>query len=165
MRDSFDTAAHREAVLFIDEADTFLRDRAVATQSWHTTQVNELLKCIETSHGIVVFATNAFDALDPAVLRRLDIKTTFRPLNERQRIGLFERALEYNGVSPADTSESTHRLIAGAAGLVNGDFATACRRLAVTGTRLNADALCDALLDELTSRRAHGNNAAIGFMT
>ena len=86
-------------MLFVDEADNFLRDRSMANRSWEATWVNELLKCLEDAQGVVMFATNAFDTLDPAVLRRVDIKAAFRPLNEQQAASLFRQTLTLNAQS------------------------------------------------------------------
>src|SRR5208283_6048351 len=39
----FDEAAADEAILLLDEADSFLQDRALAQRQWEVTEVNELL--------------------------------------------------------------------------------------------------------------------------
>lgn len=55
------------------------------------TQVNELLVRIETFRGIFLFATNGFEALDPAALRRFALGVEFLPLSIEQHLLLFER--------------------------------------------------------------------------
>ncbi len=165
IRDGFESAERANAVLFVDEADSFLRDRSLASKSWETTQVNELLKCLEDASGIVMFATNAFDVLDPAVLRRLDIKTAFRPLNREQAKIMFERCLAVNssevlvGITPEIASRL--RLITG---LVNGDFAAACRYLHIMGQPFTASYLLTALESEVAMRSRH-EGKSIGFVT
>jgi SpoVK/Ycf46/Vps4 family AAA+-type ATPase len=163
MRDSFERAARTDSILFVDEADSFLRDRAAARHSWETTQVNELLKRLEEARGIVLFATNDFDALDPAVLRRLDVKAAFRPLGREQVRTMFERTLAVN-----DWREPRRELSAALAGLdsldavVNGDFTAACRHLHVTGQAMTPAALADALAREVGARERH-QGQSIGF--
>ena len=65
------------AVLLLDEADSFLRDRRGAHHSWEVTQVNELLVQVECFDGLFFCATNLFEDLDDASLRRFDLKISF----------------------------------------------------------------------------------------
>ena len=85
----FDDARQREAVLVLDEADSFLRDRRGAHHSWEVTQVNELLTQMEAFEGIFVCTTNLMESLDAASLRRFPWKVRFDPLKPGQRWGLF----------------------------------------------------------------------------
>jgi SpoVK/Ycf46/Vps4 family AAA+-type ATPase len=64
-------------VLLIDEVDSFLRDRTLTKNSWEVTQINEMLTQIETFSGILIASTNLIDQLDPASMRRFDIKLHF----------------------------------------------------------------------------------------
>jgi hypothetical protein len=73
----FAGAEKANAVLFIDEADSFLQDRSRALRSWETTQVNTLLRLIERFNGLVVLATNHAVVLDKALERRLQFKLAF----------------------------------------------------------------------------------------
>ena len=85
----FDDARQRDAVLVLDEADSFLRDRRGAHRSWEVTQVNELLTQMEAFDGIFVATTNLMDSLDAASLRRFPWKIRFDWLKPGQRWGLF----------------------------------------------------------------------------
>ena len=85
----FDDARQRDAVLVLDEADSFLRDRRGARQSWEVTQVNELLTQMEAFDGIFVCTTNLMASLDAASLRRFPWKIRFDYLKPGQRWGLF----------------------------------------------------------------------------
>ena len=85
----FDDARQRDAVLVLDEADSFLRDRRGARQSWEVTQVNELLTQMEAFEGIFIATTNLMETLDPASLRRFPWKIRFDWLRPGQRWGLF----------------------------------------------------------------------------
>ena len=85
----FDDARQRDAVLVLDEADSFLRDRRGARQSWEVTQVNELLTQMEAFDGIFICTTNLMESLDAASLRRFPWKIRFDWLKPGQRWGLF----------------------------------------------------------------------------
>lgn len=88
IREAFDRASHEDAILLLDEADSFFIDRTRAQRSWETSQTNELLTQMENHHGILVCCTNLLDSLDHAVLRRFVWKVRFQaPTAEgRQRI-------------------------------------------------------------------------------
>ena len=70
----FEQAKRDNAVLLLDEADSFLMDRKRANHSWEVTQVNELLTQMEVFEGIFVCSTNLMDNLDEASIRRFDLK-------------------------------------------------------------------------------------------
>lgn len=74
---TFETAQQDGAVLLIDEVDSFLRNRTQTRHSWEVTQINEMLTQIETFPGILIASTNLIDQLDPASMRRFDIKLHF----------------------------------------------------------------------------------------
>ncbi|MBS1224213.1 MAG: ATPase family, partial [Proteobacteria bacterium] len=85
----FDDARQRDAVLVLDEADSFLRDRRGARHSWEVTQVNELLTQMEAFDGIFIATTNLMESLDAASLRRFPWKIRFDWLKPGQRWGMF----------------------------------------------------------------------------
>ena len=81
-------AAEREgALLLLDEADSFLRDRRGAHHGWEVTQVNEMLTQIEAFGGVFIASTNLLDGLDAAALRRL-ISRCASAISRRNRHGI-----------------------------------------------------------------------------
>ncbi len=88
---AFEEARREDALLLIDEADSFLADRTAARQSWEVTQVNEMLTQIERFDGIFIATTNFLDYLDSAALRRFDLKISFKPLLSSQLVTIFEQ--------------------------------------------------------------------------
>ena len=86
---TFERAARDEAVLLLDEVDSFLQNRTHARNSWEITQINEMLTQIETFPGILIASTNFLDHLDPASLRRFDLKLHFGYLVPAQTRGLL----------------------------------------------------------------------------
>ena len=88
MAEMFSEASDDEAILLLDEADSFLQDRGKANQSWEITQVNEMLTQMESFEGIFIASTNFMESLDSATLRRFDLKVRFDWLKPEQ-IGLL----------------------------------------------------------------------------
>ena len=152
----FRKAEDEDAVLLLDEADSFLQDRTSAHRSWEVTQVNELLKQMELFDSLFICATNLMDRLDVAVLRRFDIKVQFDYLRTNQAEKLFARAhagfLGYN--RPGRLAESVKTRLAKLTTLVPGDFATVVHQAQALGTPYNAEQLLTALEHEcLTKQR------------
>ncbi len=123
---TFERAARDEAVLLIDEVDSFLQDRTHARHSWEITQINEMLTQIETFPGILIASTNFLDHLDPASLRRFDLKLHFGylvPAQTRELLASYCRSL---ALRPPDADD-----LAMAASLETatpGDFAAVARQ-------------------------------------
>ena len=122
---AFREAAQDDAVLLIDEADSFLQDRTRSEHSWETTQVNEMLTQMEQFTGIFIATTNLVDTLDPASLRRFDLKAEFKCLKTEQRRQLFCRWIETLKLTPDAKAEN---LIASISNLTPGDFAATARQ-------------------------------------
>jgi len=123
---AFERAREDGAVLMIDEVDSFLQDRSHARNSWEVTQINEMLTQIESFPGIMIASTNLIDQLDPASLRRFDIKLHFDYLRPEQAARLLEsycKNLKLPPPTPADltlASDMQHSTL--------GDFAAVARQ-------------------------------------
>lgn len=127
--EAFREACEEKAILVIDEADGFLRDRTGAQQSWQATQVNELLTQMESFDGIFIASTNLIDILDAASLRRFDFKVKFDYLTRNQRRALVTKACTASGKSdPVHAWAALDRLEA----ITPGDVANALRQCAIT---------------------------------
>lgn len=85
----FCEAEQENAVLLLDEVDSFLRDRREAKASWEVTQVNEMLVQMEAYNGVFIASTNLLDNLDQAALRRFDLKIKLDYLQPKQARSLF----------------------------------------------------------------------------
>ncbi len=122
---AFHSARQQGAVLLIDEADSFLQDRANARASWEVSQVNELLTQMESFPGIFCATTNLFKEIDRASLRRFDLKAEFRPMTTKQTVEFAKCCagkLALGELSAADVAR-VERLD----GLTPGDFAAVRR--------------------------------------
>ncbi|MGH8054719.1 MAG: AAA family ATPase [Stenotrophomonas sp.] len=81
---AFRQAEQRGALLLIDEVDSFLQDRRNAQRGWEVSTVNEMLTRMEGFPGVFIASTNLMDGLDPAALRRFDLKVKFGFLRQNQ---------------------------------------------------------------------------------
>lgn len=123
---AFRDAERESAVLLIDEVDSFLQDRRHAHHGWEVVAVNEMLTQMESFSGLFIASTNLMDDLDPASLRRFDLKVKFDFLSPSQSIELLRRHCQHLGL-PAPNAAAEHEM-AGLSNLTPGDFAAAARR-------------------------------------
>nr|WP_255654520.1 ATP-binding protein [Alishewanella maricola] len=122
---AFAEAKENEAVLLLDEVDSFLQDRRKAQQSWEVTAVNEMLMQMEAFEGVFVASTNLLHNLDQASLRRFDLKAGFHYLKPAQALSLFKAHCQQLKLTPCKSSE--HR-VTSALRLTPGDFAALARQ-------------------------------------
>lgn len=153
---AFEEAAAEEAILFLDEGDSFLRSRELAVRSWEVTQTNELLQRMERHDGIVIVATNLFRDLDAAALRRFTFKVEFRELGADQRWKMFvrETGLDRKAESlDARIREGWETRLLLMPLLTPGDFATVKRQSLVLDVRLTPEEWLDQLEIECALKR------------
>ncbi len=157
----FAEARQQDAVLILDEADSFLADRRDAQQSWEVTQVNELLTQMEAFDGIFICTTNLMERLDPASLRRFAFKVNFDYLNPEQRWAMFNQELLRLGGKLSDSREVKNE-VCGLSNLTPGDFAVAARQFVILDRPVSAEELCRQLSAEC--RLKDGSARTIGFI-
>ncbi len=148
----FDDARQRDAVLVLDEADSFLRDRRGAHQSWEVTQVNELLTQMEAFEGLFVATTNLLETLDAASLRRFPWKIRFDYLKPGQRWGLFAQEFVRLGGTLAEAQE-WKAAVGSLARLTPGDVAAVVRQYELWEETPSAGEFYDRLRAELAAKR------------
>jgi SpoVK/Ycf46/Vps4 family AAA+-type ATPase len=157
----FKEASNEKAILFLDEADSFLRDRQGMTKGWEVSQVNELLQQMEQFQGIFICATNLFDQLDKAALRRFVFKIAFDYLTINQRQALFAESINLD----ANRLESDHqRRLQRLDHLTPGDYATVLRQAAILKQSLSADQLIEQLEKESALKNGQRVQRSIGFI-
>ena len=156
---AFSNAERENAVLLIDEVDSFLQDRRSAQRSWEVTQVNEMLTQMESFPGVFIASTNLMDNLDQASLRRFDLKVKFEFMKEEQAWELFCRYCHHLGLSRPDSAAK--KRLARLDNLTPGDFAAVVRqshfRRFASPVELLASLEAECTLKENTKR-------AIGFV-
>lgn len=150
----FAQAEAEDAVLLLDEADSFLRDRRLAEHQWEVSQVNELLQAMERFEGVFFCATNLFERLDAAALRRFTFKIGFQALSLEQRWSMFlnESGLLASQLSPAET-EQWQMALAELRDLTPGDFATVKRQATLLDVRLSPQDWLEQLRAETAVKR------------
>lgn len=154
----FREAKEEEAILLLDEADSFLRDRQGARQAWEVTEVNEMLAQMECFEGFFIASTNLMDSLDAAALRRFDLKIRFDYLKPEQALSLFLDLAQRLGLNVPKTIEM--RLV-GLGCLTPGDFANVARQ-----GKLRRIASAYELLERLSAECAikpEGKKRPMGF--
>lgn len=157
----FCEAREQDAVLVLDEADSFLSDRRDARRSWEVTQVNELLTQMEAFEGIFICTTNMINKLDQASLRRFAFKVRFDPLKPEQRVALFKQELLRLGGDGADAlawEEQVWQL----GQLTPGDFAVAARQFELWDEPVTADRLYGVLKKECEGKGASPRKIGFG---
>jgi transitional endoplasmic reticulum ATPase len=154
----FKKAEEDKAVLLIDEVDSFLQDRSNSLHSWEVTAVNEMLTRMETYNGVFIASTNRMDGLDPASLRRFDLKVKFDALKLQQAWTLLNSYCLALGLNAPDSNlkSALHKLD----GLTPGDFAALERQHRFRPIS-NVNALITALQAECALKTPH--KKAIGF--
>jgi len=157
----FEEAMTEEAVLLLDEADSFLRSRRMAERNYEVSEVNEMLQGMERFGGVFICTTNLFDELDEAALRRFTFKIRFKPLEAAQRLAMFvTEALA--GDSAGLSIEQRHRLTA-LDQLAPGDFAAVKRQVDILGVPFDADEFLAQLESEHRVKPEVRQRRGIGF--
>lgn len=122
-------AEREQAVLCLDEADSFLRDREGAQRSWEVTQVNELLTQLEDFPGVFIASTNLLGSMDAASLRRFDFKLRFDYMDIARRLSLFETYAQRYSLRDDLGEQGVRQGLAALDQLTPGDYAAVQRRL------------------------------------
>jgi SpoVK/Ycf46/Vps4 family AAA+-type ATPase len=152
----FQRAKRSKALLLIDEADALLQDRRLANRLYEVTQAAELLLQLESFDGLAVVTTNLMTSVDRAAMRRFALKVRFDALRREQAWELFTRTAQ--GDPP---SQAVRHELANLRSLTPGDFVAAKRRLALLSDRVSAEALIEALREEVAYKDE--GRAVVGF--
>ena len=123
---AFRAAEQDGALLLIDEVDSFLQDRQGAQRSWEVSQVNEMLTQMEAFNGVFIASTNLMGGLDPAALRRFDLKVKLDFLRPEQAWALLQRHCVQLGLAAPGMQEQAR--LARLRQLTPGDFAAVLRQ-------------------------------------
>jgi SpoVK/Ycf46/Vps4 family AAA+-type ATPase len=158
----FSEARQQEAILVLDEADSYLSDRRDAQRSWEVTQVNELLTQMEAFNGIFICTTNLMEKLDQASLRRFAFKVKFDFLNPGQRWEMFMREYQRLGGNESNVGD-WERQVKDINKLTPGDFSVAARQFSILDIPVTAAELYRQLREEC--RVKGGATGKIGFIS
>lgn len=159
----FKEAEADQAVLLLDEADGFLRDRTGAHRRWEVSQTNELLVQMEAFQGLFVISTNLMNTLDAASLRRFDLKIRFNYMRPAQAWLLFVQVMQERGFPEKSLPSDVRQRLWCLTHLTPGDFATALRKERILGDTFDPDGLLEALESECAVKPEVRNHRSIGF--
>jgi SpoVK/Ycf46/Vps4 family AAA+-type ATPase len=158
----FAEAQSEQAVLLLDEADSFLRSRRFAERSYEISEVNEMLQGMERFTGTFICTTNLFLELDEAALRRFTFKIQFKPLTSVQRERMYVvEALRGEGQF---LSDEQRRRLAKLDALTPGDFAAVKRQVDILGVGFEPDEFLSQLEGEHRVKPEVRDQRGIGFV-
>jgi SpoVK/Ycf46/Vps4 family AAA+-type ATPase len=158
--EAFEQAEREQAILFIDEADSFLFTRENAGRSWELSQVNELLTNMENFTGIFIAATNYKETIDSAAIRRFSIKIKFDYLSTEGNLIFYHRF--FSPWLKKQLSKSQQEDLRAVHCLTPGDFKVVYQKyLFVEKENLNHGIIIDALNIEVETKNE--NIRRIGF--
>lgn len=123
---AFAMAREQNALLQIDEVDSFLQERKSAVRHWETTQVNQMLTELDNHDGLFIASTNLRQNLDKASLRRFDLMIELFGLKPEKARQMFIKTCEDLGLSGADNVPAIRFAALGQ--LTPGDFEQVSRR-------------------------------------
>jgi hypothetical protein len=161
----FAEAQNEGAVLFLDEADSFLRDRTLARAHWEVTQVNELLQRMERFEGIFIAATNLMDSLDAAAMRRFTWKLEFQALRPEQAWSMFCTESRFDPTKEPERAGELRQELDAIDDLAPGDFATVKRQAQMLGQELSPEAWIEQLAAEAKAKMLGLRRQQLGFAT
>lgn len=158
----FREAEAENAILLLDEADSFLQDRRSAQRNYEVSEVNEMLQGMERFRGIFICTTNLMERIDQAALRRFTFKIEFRPLTVAQRTALFVR-----DACQGDSSRllgPMARRLADLEQLCLGDFAAVTRQATILDCQLQPEEFLDQLEAEHRIKPDVRDARSMGFL-
>ncbi|MDF1822276.1 MAG: ATP-binding protein [Alcanivoracaceae bacterium] len=158
--EAFDQAEQDEAVLLIDEADSFLDARSQANHSWEISHVNQFLTSMEQFRGLLVTTTNFMDRIDSAAMRRFDFRIRFDYLKGPAAVQLFTGLCQKLQLTlpPYETLIEWFKPLNH---IAPGDFAALWRQCQVRQAPKNAEGLLEQLVDSISYKSPP---TGIGFM-
>lgn len=158
--DAFNEAEEDNALLLIDEADSFIFSREYAGRSWETSMINEFLQQIENFKGTLICTTNSLPSLDLAGLRRFQWKVRFSSLPQTKRIAMMSSLFPEFVPDPASLST-----LASIPELYPGDFAIVRRRFAVSPVDISTEPSASTIVHMLEEEAAYRTDrrTVVGF--
>jgi SpoVK/Ycf46/Vps4 family AAA+-type ATPase len=162
MAKMFEEAQTENAVLLLDEADSFLRSRKMAERNYEISEVNEMLQGMERFSGVFICTTNLFQELDEAALRRFTFKVQFKPLTGPQRERMF--VAEALGGEASLLSDEHRNRLAQLTSLAPGDFASVKRQTDVLGEVFTPDEFMSQLEGEHRVKPEVRQQRGMGFL-
>jgi len=157
----FAEAEAREAVLVVDEADSFIFGREMAHRSWEVTMVNEFLTCMESYRGILICTTNRIQGLDMASIRRFNNKLRFDYLDSNGTMIFYDKFL--SRLCPGEPDTGMTARLRSIAGLTPGDFKNVRNIYLMKDKGISHKDLITALEQEARLKEQQTAGRTVGF--
>ena len=90
-------SARWDAVILLDEADSFLETRSSTSSLERNAMVSVMLKLVEYFSGILFLTSNRIDSLDPAFQTRITLALRYEPLGNEARSQVWRNLLLKSG--------------------------------------------------------------------
>ena len=157
----FAEAESKDAVLVIDEAETFIFGRHMAEHSWEFSHVNEFLAQMEKYQGILICSTNQFQEIDKASVRRFNQKLFFDYLTQSGLEIFYNNFLSQLCSDPLN--ERARERLLGCGKLTPGDFKNVRDRYLLTDSEVEPEEIVEALEEEERIKKNQSGEQCIGF--
>lgn len=125
---TFRQAERDNAILLVDEIDSFLSSREHARHNWEVSHVNQFLTSLERHRGIFLATTNLKSRMDAASARRFDFHIYFDYLSIVSAVQLFKDLSQLHSIDCPE-SQQLEILLEPLALLTPGDFSAIDRSL------------------------------------
>jgi len=93
-------SARWDALVLLDEADSFLEARSSNSPLERNAMVSVMLRLVEYHRGILFLTSNRIESLDPAFQTRITLALHYEPLDLEGRMQVWENLLLRSGKSP-----------------------------------------------------------------
>jgi SpoVK/Ycf46/Vps4 family AAA+-type ATPase len=135
--DMFASCDPERQLIFLDEAETLLSERASAMHRASEAVTAEFLRQLESFNGVFLCATNHGGTIDSALMRRFVFRLEFRPLSGTQREQLLRELIAWP--AQQELPRSALQLLEQLDGLTPGDFANVKKRFTLLGLEAALD--------------------------
>ena len=152
LRQVFNSTDHTRGIYFFDEFDAIGSQRGLTNDVGEIRRVlNSFLQMIEqdTSHSLIIAATNHADLLDPALYRRFDDIFRYELPNESQIVKLLETRL----VQKTSKQISWHDLAKIAKGLSHAEITRAAEEVLKDSLIYQRKAICEQEIQSMLNER------------
>ena len=164
IRNAYEDAQSKEAVLIFDEADSLVFSRDRAEHSWELSFTNEFLTWMESFQGIQIFTTNRLKDMDNASLRRFNHKVEFGYLKPDGNVIFYEKLIA--PLIGKSVDACAIKALEDLSGLAPGDFKSVRDRFRFRNKKdITHEALVGALADEARVKGFHAGQKSIGFLS
>lgn len=92
-------SAKWDAIILLDEADSFLEKRSSTSSLERNAMVSVMLQLVEYFTGILFLTSNRMDSLDPAFQTRITLSLPYYNLTEDGRQKIWENLLHKSGIA------------------------------------------------------------------